>query len=92
MQSWFGSAMTPSQRPRKPSTSSSSCHQFQKVPQPGTMDAAAYTSIAIRMRRGVVTVFTTAVKKRKCLATSRAPDTDSARSMDQLGESSAAPQ
>jgi len=44
------------------------------------------------MRRGVVIVFRTAMKKRKCLATSSAPATDRARSIDQLGESSEAPQ
>ena len=89
--SWFGSPITPSQRPRKPSTSSSSWIQLLNVPQPGTMAATAYMPSAMRSRRGVSMAFVTARKKRKCLTTSSAPNFESSGAMDHIGERTAAP-
>ena len=55
----------------------------------GTIAAAAYMSNAARIRPGVVAVFTRAMKKRKCLATSSAAGTEVGLSIDHIGESRA---
>ena len=91
IESWFGSPSTPSQRPRNPSTRSSSWIQLLKVPHPGTIAARAYIPSAMRSRRGVSIAFATARKKRKCLTTSSAPAVEAAGEIDHIGESTAAP-